>query len=55
MLILQGVVPAQYVVYGVMAFAIAEYSLFVWSVANHIADILQIRIFKVFKPKETKK
>ena len=47
--------PVQFMVYGVMAFTVAEYSLFVWSIANHIADILQIRIFKAFKPKETKK
>lgn len=37
-----------------MAFAIVNYSVFVVRVSNHIADVLQIRIFRVFEPKQPK-
>jgi len=40
------------VVYGVLAFVSIEYLVFVVNVTNHIADLLQISIFKVFTPKE---
>ena len=43
-----------YVVYGVAVFAVYDYFKFVVSICNHIANILKIPIFSVFKPEENK-
>jgi hypothetical protein len=43
------------VVYGVAAFAVIEYFVFVVSASQHIARILDIRILHVFTPKTEKK
>lgn len=47
-------VRAEVVVYGVLAFTGGEYLLFVVTVAKHIAQVLDIKVFSVFEPKERK-
>jgi hypothetical protein len=44
-------VSSYLVVYGVAAFAVIEYFLFVVNVSRQIARVLGIRVFHVFKPK----
>lgn len=46
----QGVISPGLVVYGVAAFAIADYFFYVWSVTQQITRVLDIPVFSVFKP-----